>query len=149
MTICPTAPAPLAGDELLAKVNELKGAPKSELVRACGFIGTRKYKNEAGEVEERESLMFAEFSDALLKANGLDLTPDRPSAAGDGTRASYRATVQKASPLVVGKPYILEGEFVPGTEFAIQVGLNAIMLVMVDPETGEPQEPEFPADEDA
>jgi hypothetical protein len=139
-----TLTAPLVGEELLARVEELAGAPKSTLVRECGYIGVRKRKDETGKVEERESLMFAEWQDALLKAKGLDLTPTKATGSGDGRRtASYRTKVHKSGALVIGAAYC--EAFEPGTDFAIIVGENAIQLVMVDAD-GEPEEPVFPED---
>jgi hypothetical protein len=140
-----TLTAPLVGEELVAKVKELAGAPKSTIVRECGYIGTRKRKNDAGEMVETESLQFSEFQEALVLAtSGIDLTPSKASSGGDGRRtASYRTKVHKSGALVIGAAYC-EG-FEPGTEFAIIVGENAIQLVLVGVD-GEPEEAVFPED---
>lgn len=136
----------LTGDELLAKVEELKGQPKSVLVKECGYVGIRKYKNDAGETEERESLNFSDFQDALLKAKGLDLTPESSGGGVRGSQPTYRASVMKNGLVVIGRAYTTAGEFAPGTQFAIEVGINCIQLIRVDPETGEVEDPEFPAE---
>lgn len=54
----------LTGAELLAKVKELGNAPKSELVRSCGYVSTNKYG--------RERLHFTAFYEALLQAKSMD-----------------------------------------------------------------------------
>lgn len=137
-------PVRLEGDELLAKVESLKGEPRSVLVRECGYVGTRKVKDkETGEFAERESLTFSEFSDALLKAKGVDLTPEKPAAGARGSTPGFRCSVMKSGQVVIGKAYTALANLEPGTEFAIEVGVNGFQLTKMDPATGEPEEFQF------
>lgn len=54
---------PLTGDALLQRVKELGGISKVELVRACGYAGTR--------ADGSERVNFTAFREALLNAKGL------------------------------------------------------------------------------
>ena len=51
---------PLTGDDLLAMVDRMSDASKSDLVRACGYVSERK--------EGGERLEFTRFHDALVQA---------------------------------------------------------------------------------
>jgi hypothetical protein len=53
----------LTGVELLAKVNELEHANKTDLVRSCGYWSSNDQGNEC--------LYFTEFYEALLAAKGV------------------------------------------------------------------------------
>lgn len=53
----------LTGDALIAKVNEMGDASKSDLVRACGYVSLKD--------DGTERLNFVAFYDALLTAKGL------------------------------------------------------------------------------
>ena len=55
----------LTGSELLAKVKELGDASKSDLVRACGYVSSKKDGNER--------LNFTAFYEALLEAKGAEV----------------------------------------------------------------------------
>ena len=50
----------LSGSDLLAKVKELGDVSKSDLVRACGYVSTKKNGSER--------LNFTAFYEALLEA---------------------------------------------------------------------------------
>ena len=52
----------LTGSDLLAKVKELGDVSKSDLVRACGYVSTKKNGGER--------LNFTAFYEALLEAKG-------------------------------------------------------------------------------
>ena len=58
----------LTGSELLAKVKELGDVSKSDLVRSCGYVSTKK--------DGGERLNFTAFYEALLEAKGLSLGND-------------------------------------------------------------------------
>ena len=53
----------LKGTELLDKVKELGSASKSEIVKACGYVSTKK--------DGSDRLNFTAFYEALLEAKGL------------------------------------------------------------------------------
>ena len=55
----------LTGSDLLAKVKELGNVKKSDLVKACGYVSTKKNGNEHPN--------FTAFYEALLKAKGVDI----------------------------------------------------------------------------
>jgi hypothetical protein len=57
--------AMLTGSELLAKVKEIGDASKSDLVRGCGYLSTKK--------DGSERLNFTAFYEALLEAKGVSL----------------------------------------------------------------------------
>ena len=55
----------LTGSDLLSKVKELGDVSKSDLVRACGYVSTKKNGGER--------LNFTAFYEALLEAKGVNL----------------------------------------------------------------------------
>ena len=61
----------LTGSDLLAKVKELGDVSKSDLVRACGYVSTKKNGGER--------LNFTAFYEALLEAKGVNLGDSRES----------------------------------------------------------------------
>jgi hypothetical protein len=102
----------LKGAELLAKVKELGDAPKSELVRACGYV-----------VKDR--VAFTQFYEALLEAKGVDLGN---KVASKGRKLTYKAKVQFNGKLQIGDGYLREMGYEPGAEFDIKIGRNSITL---------------------
>lgn len=61
----PVQAVPLTGQDLLDKVKNLGDVSKSALVRACGYVTTKK--------DGSERLNFTSFYEALLEAKGVDL----------------------------------------------------------------------------
>ena len=102
----------LKGAELLAKVKELGDTPKSELVRACGYV-----------IKDR--VAFTQFYEALLEAKGVDLN-GKTSKRGRGL--TYKAKVQFNGKLQIGDGYLREMGYEPGAEFDIKLGRNSITL---------------------
>ena len=114
----------LTGAELLAKVKELGDASKSELVRECGYVSTKK--------DGSERLNFTAFYEALLEAKGLSLGGGDTSGRGKGGRKlSYVTRVQGNGNLLVGKAYTALLDLDPGDEFEIKLGRKQIRLVPV------------------
>jgi hypothetical protein len=114
----------LTGVELLAKVKELGDVSKSELVRSCGYVSTKK--------DGGERLNFTSFYEALLEAKGLSLSDGAGKGANRGGRKlSYVATVQGNGNLLVGKAYTAMLDLRPGDEFEIKLGRKQIKLVPV------------------
>ena len=70
----------LKGADLLAKVKELGDASKSDLVRSCGYVSTKKDGNER--------LNFTAFYEALLDAKGINLGDGMGKAATKAGRNS-------------------------------------------------------------
>lgn len=113
----------LTGAELLAKVKELGDASKSELVRECGYVSTKK--------DGSERLNFTAFYEALLEAKGVTLGDAGTGKGPGGRKLSFVATVQGNGNLLVGKAYTAQLGLEPGDEFEIKLGKKQIRLVPV------------------
>jgi hypothetical protein len=112
----------LSGSELLAKVKELGDVSKSELVRECGYVSTKKGGDER--------LNFTAFYEALLAAKGLSFGNGGDKGRGKGGRTlSYVATVQGNGNLLIGKAYTAMLDLNPGDEFEIKLGRKQIKLI--------------------
>ena len=112
----------LTGSDLLAKVKELGDVSKSELVRATGYLSTKK--------DGSERLNYTAFYEALLEAKGMNLgNGHRSGNAKPGRNLSYVATVQGNGNLLVGKAYTSLLDLRPGDEFEIKLGRKQIRLV--------------------
>jgi hypothetical protein len=115
-------PTMLIGSELLAKVKELGDVGKSEIVRACGYVSTKK--------DGGERLNFTAFYEALLEAKGVELGGASKVGKG-GRKLSYVATVQGNGNLLIGKAYTAMLDLQPGDEFEIKLGRKQIRLIPV------------------
>jgi hypothetical protein len=114
----------LTGSDLLAKVKELGDVSKSDLVRSCGYVSTKK--------DGAERLNFTAFYEALLDAKGVSLGDGAGKGRGKaGRKLSYTAKVQFNGNLLVGKAYTGLLDLKPGDEFEIKLGKKQIRLVPV------------------
>ena len=112
----------LTGPDLLAKVKEQGDASKSDLVRAAGFVSTKK--------DGSERLNFTAFYEALMEAKGVCLGDGGGNGKGRAGRSlSYVATVQGNGNLLVGKAYTALLDLNPGDEFEIKLGRKQIQLI--------------------
>ena len=114
----------LTGSDLLNKLKELGDISKSDLVRSCGYVSTRK--------NGEERLNLTSFYEALLEAKGVSLGAN--GFAGDskpGRKLSYVATVQGNGNLLIGKAYSALLDLQVGDEFEIKLGRQQIRLVPV------------------
>ncbi len=112
----------LTGSNLLAKVKELGDVSKSDLVRACGYVSTKKNGGER--------LNFTAFYEALLEAKGVNLGDSGVTGIGKGGRKlSYIATVQGNGNLLIGKAYTALLDLKAGDEFEIKLGRKQIRLL--------------------
>ena len=112
----------LTGSDLLAKVKELGDVSKSDLVRACGYVSTKKNGGER--------LNFTAFYEALLEAKGVNLGDSGVAGIGKGGRKlSYIATVQGNGNLLIGKAYTTMLDLKAGDEFEIKLGRKQIRLL--------------------
>ena len=109
------------GRELLAKVKEIGDVSKSELVRECGYVSTKK--------DGTERLNFTSFYEALLGVKGVSLGTESAGRGKAGRSLSYVATVQGNGNLLVGKAYTGVLDLVPGDEFEIKLGRKQIKLI--------------------
>jgi hypothetical protein len=114
--------AMLTGSELLAKVKELGDVGKSEIVRSCGYVSSKK--------DGGERLNFTAFYEALLEAKGVELSGGGKVGKG-GRKLSYTATVQGNGNLLIGKAYTALLDLQPGDEFEIKLGRKQIRLIPV------------------
>ena len=115
----------LTGPELLAKVKELGDVSKSDLVRECGYVSTKK--------DGGERLNFTAFYEALLGAKGVNLGTDssgRGTGKG-GRKLGYSTKIQFNGNLLIGKAYTAMLDLQPGDEFEIKLGKKQIRLVPV------------------
>jgi hypothetical protein len=110
----------LTGAELLAKVKELGDVSKSDLVRACGYVSTKK--------DGTERLNFTAFYESLLNAKGVDFGTT-PKSGKAGRKLSFSTKVQFNGNLMVGKAYTALLDLKPGDEFEIKLGRKQIRLV--------------------
>ena len=114
----------LTGSDLLAKVKDLGDVSKSDLVRACGYVSTKK--------DGGERLNFTAFYEALLEAKGVNLAVGGTAGIGKGGRKlSFVATVQGNGNLLVGKAYTAMLDLKPGDEFTIKLSKKSIRLIPV------------------
>ena len=112
----------LTGSELLSKVKELVDVSKSDLVRACGYVSTKKNGDER--------LNFTAFYEALLEAKGINLGDSGVPGIGKGGRKlSYIAKVQGNGNLLIGKAYTALLDLKAGDEFEIKLGRKQIRLL--------------------
>ncbi len=112
----------LIGTELLAKVKELGDGSKSDLVRAAGYVSTKK--------DGTERLNFTAFYEALLEAKGMNFGAGSSGSKGrPGRSLSYATKVQFNGNLMVGKAYTAQLGLEPGDEFEIKLGRKQIQLV--------------------
>jgi hypothetical protein len=118
----------LTGADLLAKVKEMGDGSKSDLVRACGYVSTKK--------DGTERLNFTAFYEALLNAKGVDFgAPPKPGKAG--RKLSFNTKVQFNGNLMVGRAYTAMLDLKPGDEFEIKLGRKQIRLVPLGSEDEE------------
>ena len=118
----------VTGSELLAKVKELGDVSKSELVRECGYVSTKK--------DGGERLNFTAFYEALLGAKGVNLGADTAGRGKGGRSLSFVTKIQFNGNLMVGKAYTALLDLKPGDEFEIKLGKKQIQLIPL----GSPEE---------
>jgi hypothetical protein len=111
----------LTGSDLLAKVKELGDVSKSELVRECGYVSTKK--------DGSERLNFTAFYEALLNAKGVDFGAAGNGRGKAGRKLGYSTRVQFNGNLMVGKAYTAMLGLQPGDEFEIKLGRKQIQLI--------------------
>ncbi|MEB3265444.1 MAG: AbrB family transcriptional regulator [Cyanobacteriota bacterium] len=121
----------LTGTELLSRVKELGDAPKSELVRQCGYVSTKK--------DGSERLNFTAFYEALLEAKGLQLGDSHRTGKRRGREPSFHTRVQFNGNLMVGSAYTSQLGLKPGDTFEIRLGRRNIQLVPVGDTEGADQ----------
>ena len=114
----------LRGPELLSRVKELGSMPKSDVVRACGYVSPRK--------DGSQRLNYTAFYEALLEAKGMSFggageTASRKDSVG--RKLSYIAKVHFNGNLLVGRAYTSVLGLKPGDEFDIKLERKGIRLI--------------------
>ena len=110
----------LTGSDLLNKVKDMGDISKSDLVRSCSYVSTKK--------DGGERLNFTAFYEELLEAKGISLGGGCVGGVG---KLSYVATVQANGNLLIGKAYTALLDLKPGDEFEIKLGRKQIRLTPV------------------
>ena len=111
----------LTGTDLLTKVKDLGDVSKSDLVKECGYVSSKK--------DGGERLNFTAFYEALLDAKGVNLSGSGAAIGKGGRKLSYVAKVQGNGNLLIGKAYTAMLNLEPGDEFDIKPGKKAIRLI--------------------
>ena len=111
----------LTGTDLLTKVKDLGDVSKSDLVKECGYVSSKK--------DGGERLNFTAFYEALLDAKGVNLSGNGAAIGKGGRKLSYVAKVQGNGNLLIGKAYTAMLNLEPGDEFEIKLGKKAIRLL--------------------
>ena len=111
----------LTGTDLLAKVKDLGDVSKSDHVKECGYVSSKK--------DGGERLNFTAFYEALLDAKGVNLSGNGAAIGKGGRKLSYLAKVQGNGNLLIGKAYTAMLNLEPGDEFDIKLGKKAIRLL--------------------
>ena len=105
----------LAGKELLAKLEALKGLPRKDQAKQCGYISVN------GKAQ------YSQFLEAIAIARGfLEKFPD-----GRGKMANYITTVHANGTIVIGNSYIKEMGFEAGDRLEIKLGYKHIKLIRI------------------
>ena len=119
----------LTGDRLLARLHQLQGLSRSELVRACGYA-TRT-------ADGREHLHFTDFYEAVLEAKGVHLPGQgarwRASRSAQGRHLSFNTHVHFNGNLMVGRAYTEKLQLKPGDQFRIHLHDGEIRLTPLEP----------------
>ena len=110
----------LTGSDLLAKVKDLGDVSKSDLVRACGYVSTKK--------DGGERLNFTAFYEALLEAKENNLAVGGTAALAKVGANSATQPRCKAATFLLARPTAML-ELNPGDEFTIKLGKKAIRLI--------------------
>ena len=113
----------LTGTDLLAKVKELGDVSKSDLVRATGYVSTKK--------DGTERLNFTAFYEALLNAKGIEFHTSSGNGGTPGRKLSFATRVQFNGNLMVGKAYTRMLGHNPGDLFEIRLSKKSIRMVPV------------------
>jgi hypothetical protein len=119
----------LKGDQLLAKVAQLKGASKSELAKACGYV--------SGQDNGHSHVRFRDFYHALLQAKGIDFGIHKAKSgerrSHKGRELTFKTHVHFNGNLMVGQAYTDLLEYRPGDQFRIELAHGEIRLVPIEP----------------
>lgn len=128
----PTATQPLAGQELLDKIEELGDLPKEEKAKVCGYVTSTK--------KGLPRVNMMKFYNALMEAKDIDLDSSANGLGRGGRSASYRISVQSNGNLLIGAAYTKKMNLNVGDEFDITLGRKHIHLKQVGVDVEEEEE---------
>ena len=105
----------LQGKELLSKLEAVKGLPRREQAKLCGYMSVNG------------NAKCSQFLEAIAIAKGvLEKLPD-----GRGKRANYTTTVHANGTIVIGDSYTQEINFKAGDRLEIRIKKNRIELIRI------------------
>jgi hypothetical protein len=110
----------LKGAELLDLIKSMPDASKSELVRAAGYVSTKK--------DGTERLNFTGFYEATLEAKGTVF--GEKASSKSGRKLSFTASVQFNGNLMIGKSYVQMMDARPGDQYRIVLGRNGVLRLV-------------------
>ncbi len=119
-------PKPLTGKALLQRLKEIGQTSRKEAAKLCGYYRITR----SGEVK----VNLAEFYNAILQAQGIQLEPEKETnhRSGRGRSPSYRVSVHQNGQIVIGSAYTKAMHLKPGDTFVIKRGYKHIHLYQVD-----------------
>ena len=112
--------APLTGTTLLERIKVLGDISKSDLVKACGYVSTKK--------DGGERLNYTAFYEALLEAKGVEVL----FIGSEHDHLDFIATVDSNGDLEIDKAYTELLDLNPGDQFDIKIGRKGFRLVPCD-----------------
>ena len=104
----------LTGSDLLDKVKELGDVSKSDLVKACGYVSSKK--------DGGERLNFTAFYEALLEAKGVVSPPWYSRCWQRRTQAELCGNCPGNGNLLINVAYTAMLDLKPGDNFQIKLG---------------------------
>lgn len=111
----------LKGAELLAKIQEMGETDRASVLRACGYVNTKK--------DGSERLNFTAFCEAIVEAKGVSLAPPATKSRGSrGKAPSYQAKLTAKGIVPIGAAYTSEAGWDPADVVTISVEGGKITL---------------------
>lgn len=111
----------LKGQELLAKVKELGETDRATVLRACGYVSTKK--------DGTERLNFTAFYEAIIEAKGVTLAPPTgKTTAKRGKALSFNVKVSKTGVIPITAGYSALIGVADGDRVAIEHVDGALVL---------------------
>ena len=146
MTVAPTAPAKLKGQELLDYVKANADQLRDDVVKGAGYYSMveRDEKQEDGSTKKVTvpSLQYTAFSEAFMEASGVTLkrlTPVRAPGEGKGKAATFRLIVGTKGVLPIGAAYTSKAGLEPGTYVLVSFEEGGVS-VEADPDQRSPED---------
>jgi hypothetical protein len=105
----------LKGAELLAKIQEMGAASKTDIAIACGYVATKK--------DGSQRVLFTQYYEAIIEAKGVDLgTPSANAGPRKGKPLGWNVAVSKTGVIPISAGY----SALLGVEFGDRVSIERI-----------------------